>query len=640
MITVKKAIALILSFVIAITSCISVSAAGTLSKDEVNTDYPVIMVAGYSSSSLYIGDSPETGEVIWGLNMDEVLDRVLNNIVELGVGLGAMTVGNAEIIAETVGREINDLFEKMRCNPDGTSVYDVKRVVVTAEETNNVTLRERFPNGEHRHEQNHAEEFLKYIDDEDIYNFTCDFRMGVEACANQLDELIQEVKAHSGKEKVNIFAVSHGGQVTATYLTLYGWKNDVDNAVLTIPAIGGAGIAYDALTAQIEFDEECLIRFIEHGTCTEEDYNWLVKAQQLGFLDNILNSLIPHIFPTLGYWGSLWDFIPLDKYEDTKKQLLDAEESALLIEKCDRFHYEIFPKIGEKLQECIDNGMNISIIAGTGNRIVTGLNENSDAIITTAASTGATVAPFGERFADGYKQINDCGGKNKLSPDMTIDASTSYLPDNTWFVNGLFHGMTNWDYYSRSLLHILLFSDRITDVYSDPDYPQFRDTSNPSSAVYAQFKNCKPGEINGATDTLVITNCCWENDVRLSAVVCDGIDLKFEAVNPFEKLSPGESVEVKFSGEIPAVSEKSANITVCYTMNTVTPVGYRTQYFKINNGAPVEGGEGYVSAEIKTPFDFLFIGPVDTMLRTLGLKEFVTMTLTIVSYWVNVIFSF
>lgn len=635
----KKFIAVLLSIVIVITSCIAVSASGTLDKDDINTEYPLIIVAGYSASSLYYGESPETGEIVWGLNMDDVLNRVLENIVELGVGLGAMTAGNAEIIAETLAGEMNELFEKMRCNPDGTSVYELKRVVATADETNNANLKERYPNGNHRHEQEMAVEFTEYIGDENIYNFTCDFRMGVESCANQLDELVQDVKKHSGKEKVNILAVSHGGQVTATYLTLFGWKNDVDTAVLTVPAIGGAGIAYDAMTAQVDFDEECLLRFIEHGMRWEEDYDWLVKAHQLGFIDDIFNALVPKIFPSLGYWGSLWDFIPLDKYEDTKKMLLDAEESAPLIEKSDRFHYEIYPKISEKLQECIDNGMNISIIAGTGNRIVTGLNENSDAIITTASSTGATVAPYGERFADGYVQINDCGGKNKVSPDMTIDASTAYLPDNTWFVNGLFHGMTYWDNYSRSLMMTLLFTDNITDVYSDPEYPQFRDTSNPSSAVYAQFKNCEPGEINGGTDTLVVTNCCWENDVRLAAIYCDGVELGFEAVNPLETLAPGESTELKIiKGEIPAVSAKSVSITVYYTMQTVTPVGYRTQYFTIENGEAVDETEGFVSAQAKTPFDFLLAEPVDALLRTLGLKEFFSMTFTIVYYWINMLF--
>lgn len=630
----KKIIAVFLALIIAATSFLTVASAAKLEKGEVS-DYPLIIVPGYSASSLCLS---ETGEVIWGLDMDEVLDRVINRIVDLGIGLGAMTVGNAEYIAAVLGEEICELFEHMRCNPDGSSVYDVERVVSTAEETNSANLRIKYPEGQHRHEQDIAEHFAEYIGEENIFNFTCDFRMGAESCAKQLDALVQDVKAYTGKDKVNIFAVSHGGQVTATYLTLFGWKNDVDNVVMTIPAIGGAGIAYDLMTQQVKFDEECLLRFIEHGMRWEEDYDWLVKAQQLGFIDSILNALVPHIIGVLGYWGSLWDFIPLEKYEDTKKKLLDPVESAPLIEKSDRFHYEIYPLIGEKLEECMENGANISIISGTGNRIVTGLEEDSDGIITTTASTGAKTAPYGKRFADGYAQVNSCGGKNKVSPDMKIDASTAYIPDNTWFVNGLFHGMTFWDYYTRQLMTTLLLTDEITDVYSDPEYPQFRDTSNPSSAVYARFEGCAPGEICNDAKSLVITNCCWENDVTVSAVYCDGIDLKFK-VNPFRKLAPGESITVEFTGDIPEVSAKNMSLTVCYTMATVTPVGYRTQFFAIANGTAVEPSEGYVDATPGFPLSDVLGDGISDMLSALGMRELVAMFVTVIFYWINTLFS-
>lgn len=630
----KKFLSLILALALVIGSCtVFASASGSLDAEDIS-EYPVIIVPGYSASSLRL----DTGEVIWGLDWDEVLDRVLNRIIDLGMGLGALTVGNAEILAATLGEEINELFEEMRCNPDGSSVYNVERVVSTADETNSANLKERYPEGLHRHEQDMAAEIEKYVDDDYIFNFTCDFRMGAESCATQLDALIQDVKTYTGKDKVNILAVSHGGQVTATYLALFGWKNDVDNVVMTVPAIGGAGIAYDLMTQQIDFDEECLLRFIEHGMRWEEDYNWLLKAQQLGFLDAVLNSLVPHIMPTLGYWGSLWDFIPLEKYEDTKKLLLDAEESAALIAKSDRFHYEIYPTMGEKMAECIANGANISIISGTGNRVVTGLMENSDGIITTAASTGAKTAPYGKRFADGYLQVNPCGGKNKISPDMTIDASTAYMPDNTWFVNGLFHGMTFWDYYSRNLMMTLLLTDNITDVYTDPDYPQFKDTTNPSAAVYAKFEGCDAGAVDGNATALTITNCCWENELSLSAIHCDGLDLRFK-VNPFQKIAPGESITLEFEGKIPQVSATAASITVYYTMGTITPFGYRTQYFTINNGEAAAPSDGLTDVTPETPLESILGESGMAILGRLGLKELVTMFVNIIFYWINTIFA-
>ncbi len=613
------------------TSCAVFASASAEVQGDI-TDYPVVIVPGYSSTNLYYGDSLETGESVWGLDWDHVLSRVFARIAELGIGLGAFTLGNAEYITDVLAEEMNVLFEKLRCNPDGTSAYELHLDYTKAEDKNSLVLMDRYPDGKYQQETEIAAEIAEYIGYKNIYNFSSDFRMGAEYCAGQLDDFIQSVKEHSGKDKVNIFSLSHGGQVTATYLALYGHKGDVDNAVLTVPAIGGAGIAYDAMTSQIEFDEECLLRFIENGTMTEEDYNWFVKAQQLGFVDTLLNTLFPKVLPAVGYWGSLWDFIPVHKYEETKAKLLDPVESARLIEICDRYHYEILPSIPEKLAACIDNGMNISIISGTGNRIVTGLMEDSDGIITTAASTGAACAPYGQRFADGYQQINSCGGKNKVSPSMTIDASTAYLPDNTWFVEGLFHGMTYKDNYSRILLMTLLLTDNITDVYSDKNYPQFKYSTNASHTVHAAFAGCEEGFITGDSDKLIVQNVCANSSVRITAVNCDGLDLKFK-VNPLEKLAPGEKTEISFKGDIPAEAKRAVNITVYYMTDTVTPAGYRTQTFTLDNGDAVADEGGYRKSDAVTPFDILIGDDFDAFLRSLGLKELFSMIYTVVYFW-------
>ena len=634
----KKLLCVILSLVMIVSSCSLVaSAAGEVTAEP--SEYPVVIVPGYSSTNLYYGDSLETGESVWGLDFDHVLDRVLARIAELGIGLGSLAFGNAEYITDVVAEEMVVLLEKLRCNPDGTSAYELHQDYTDAHNKNNAVLIATRTDTKYRQEVEISEEIAQYIGHENIYNFSCDFRMGAESCAGELDAFIQSVKEHSGKDKVNLFAISHGGQVTATYLALYGYKGDVDNAVMTVPAIGGAGIAYDAMMADIAFDEECLVRFVENGTMTEENYNWLVKANQLGFVDKLLNTLFPKIFPTIGYWGSLWDFIPADKYEKAKAHLLDSEESARLIEISDRFHYEILPSMPEKFEECIENGMNISIVAGTGNRVVTGMNENSDGIITTNASTGATCAPYGKRFADGYKQINPCGGKDKVSPSMEIDASTAYLPDNTWFVDGLFHGMTYKDNYTRVLMMTLLLTDEITDVYSDADYPQFKYSTNASHTVHAAFNGCDEGILSAKAESLVVTNVCANSNVRIIAVECDGAELQFD-VDPGVKLLPGEKIEIGFTGELPALSDTVVNVTVYYAMDTVTPIGYRTQGFRLLNGETAVSEEEYSDAEATMPFDSVINDTVDNLLRKIGFRELVSMIYSIINYWVVNIFNF
>ena len=75
-------------------------------------------------------------------------------------------------------------------------------------------------------------------------------------------------------------------------------------------------------------------------------------------------------------------------------------------------------------------------------------------------------------------------------------------------------------------------------------------------------------------------------------------------------------------------------------MDTVTPIGYRTQGFTICNGDPVEKEDGYRSAEAITPFDILIGDGFDKILRHLGLKEVYSMFYTIMYYWFINIFSF
>ncbi len=631
----KKLIAVLLSLTLILGICALPSSAEVQEGDADITDLPVIIVPGYTSSILCEGG--DENNQVWYFNYDEIIDLVLDRIVELGIGLGALTAGNADIICKTLGRELSGLFEKLRCNPDGTSVYDISTSVFSPEVTNKTYLEEYY-DGKHQHEPETANNINDYISEDNIFSFQVDFRMGAEYCATKLDEYIQLVKEYTKKEQVNLFGVSHGGQVTATYLNLFGYKHDVKNAVMTVPAIGGAGIAYDLMNQSISLDEEGLMRYIERGMMWEDDYNWLLKAVNLGFVDDILNGVIPYVFETLGYWGSLWDFIPADKYEEIKDKLLDEEKNAELIAKSDRFHYEILPSMNEKLQELVESGMNISIIAGTGSEVVSGWGEQSDYIIPTKCSTGASVAPFGERFADGYIQKNPCDGKNKISPDFTIDASTAYLPDNTWFVDGLSHGMTYKDDYTRTLFETLLLTDRIDDVYSDPDYPQFMYSTNPSETVHLQFKDCAHGEIKGDTSSLIIKNCCKNYNVSISAVICGGAELKFK-VDPSIKIAPSESIELEFSGEIPACSEKMCTITVYYTTDGTLPLSYRTQNFTINNGEKVENTGGLVNAFEDTPFESFIPDLGASILNSLGMYDLFAMFYNIIYYWISTAFA-
>ena len=314
-----------------------------------------------------------------------------------------------------------------------------------------------------------------------------------------------------------------------------------------------------------------------------------------------------------------------------KAKWLDTEANAELIRKSDYMHYEIMPKFWSALEDCNTKyGMNVSIIAGTDIDFTTGSLISSDGIIPTYASTGALCTAIGERFPDGYTQVNDCGGRYKVSPAMTIDASTAYMPDNTWFVYGLFHGMMVWDTFTRELLLTLLLTDKITDVYSDPDYPQFHTSTNASYAVSAAFNNSTEGYVSSEDTSLIVKNLSEQDyDLVILGIACDGLDLGFD-LDPVTVIKAGESIEIPFSGDIPEVSNTAAGLIISYcAVGSLTPQGERKIPFTVMNGDVPEPGKENVPSDIKSPFDNSVSSFLTPILKKLGLYSFVTMKYTV-----------
>ena len=625
----KKIISLLLVFILIFTTF-----AFQISAEDDITDYPIIIVPGYSGSAMKYVDEEGNEEHIWGFTLDMVLNLLKNTLSNIGQEKPEYT-----IVQDAVGTDFTEWFRKMMMLPDGTSLYPLQNYYTTPEEGRSSYIMELHPDGQYRHEVEIQDKLAEYVGYDNIFNFSDDFRYGAEYCATQLDKYIQEVKAYTGKDKVNIYSLSHGGQITATYLALYGYKQDVDNAVMAIPAIGGAGIAYDILTANVGFREEILLTFLQHGFMWEDDYDWLLKSEALGFVDDLFNdTLVPQAHRFLLYWGSLWDFMPTALYEEAKAQLLDPVTCAGLIKNSDRFHYEILPSMSEKLQECQEKyGMNLTIVAGADIPVITGMAESSDAIITLNASTGATCAPYGERFADGYVQVNDCDGKNKVSPNMAYDLSTAYLPDDTWVISGLYHGMVYKDDFTREIIINGVLNDKYENVYSSPDYPQFHYTSNPSDAVHAAFDKSVEGFLTAEDTKLVIKNVCKEDKMKILAVDFDGCDLKVN-LKGTPILNVEESIELELIGNIPEAGRKLITATVTYmSVGSVTPLGQRTFSYTVYNGNDIEYNGGYEKADMPAGAESILEKITNPTVKALA--EYIKILIDIVTYWTKTVVS-
>ena len=620
----KKPIALLLCFTLAFLFLAPVCTA------RADTfDYPTVVVPGYSSSDLYLD-----GEKLWGLDKDAIINTVLSEIAQFGRGLGELALQRPEYISDLVGREMVNYVGKLAMHPDGTSVYNVVTYDRDPAHTQYSYLRSE-EGGEHVHEHDIAKDIAKLYGGngyEHLFAYQQDFRRSMVDCAASLDQYIDDVLAFTGADKVNILAVSHGGQTVASYLTMYGLrKNVVNNVLLIVPAIGGAAAAYDLMSETAQIDEETLAYYLENTQLMEEDVNWLMRANRFGILDDVCNLLVHnYVKGILGYWGSIWDFIPTQYYEDLKNELLDPDESAGLIAKSDYFHYEILANVSKTFSACLDAGMNIYIVAGAGVPAVTGLREQSDMVVTVNASTGAKTAPWGSRFADGYpaaRSVCENASHNHLSPDMCIDVSCGYLPDHTWIVNGMFHGNTWNDEYCKALCKTLFSSNERMDVYTSKEFPQFKYSSSLNYAVTAALDRSPQGYWSGDDAALTVTNLSGKYTMRLISVSVDGIDAAFDVKTPVY-LRPGESCALPLRGSIPETSLTTADITVNYALiGSATPLGSRTLVFTLVNGAPpaYDPASPYTGALHETAFEKSVPAGVDTALARLGVFDFLKM---------------
>lgn len=608
----KKIISVILSLILLICPlCISSNA-----QDE---KYPIIIVPGYSTSCLYKDGENGEKDRVWNIVIEDIIEKIIVNAGELGIDLAYLAKGDAKKLADTVGKAFIELYGDMAYDEDGKSVAELKTYHSSAAEVNTKYLNEN-EDGQYIHEF----EIMPYVTqnlgekaDEWTFNFNTDFRQNVLFCALDLAKLVKDVKDYTKSDKVNILAVSHGGQVSATYLSFCAIaskggaeanelasflgmtvdelkelfnSNDIHNALLTVPAIGGAVLAYDVMTNQVKLDEETLMFFISNGMMFETDIDWLLKAEQLGFLDDFICYLQPYLMQVLGCWGSMWDFVPLNQYEEVKTvAATDRFLKSDVIKVSDYFHSEIMANMTENLQYVENHGTNVYILAGTGAPGVTGSKINSDAIISVNASTGATVAPYTQRFSNGYETLKtECDNKthSHLSPKMDIDVSTCYLPDETWFVEGLFHGMTIKDKYTSELMRTLVESESKADVYTFKDFPQFRYSTNTCHTVDAYFNSSVPGYLDKNDTSLVISNLSNKSKLIILDITSDSDAISFDIRDYFGKaIEPQTEITVEFNGEVPPVSLETVTVKVSYMLvGSVTPVNTRAFTYTVMNG--------------------------------------------------------
>lgn len=510
---------------------------------------PVVFIQGFTGSPLIKDKGLETEETILGPGSEFDINKILSALPGIVGGIVMYIFGDSSLLARSFSDLAYDKLDKLACLEDGSSKYNVTTFPYYAEEASAASL---VANGQEAYipEAGITDEIRKTVPDEYFFVFNSDWRMGQIEISERLDWFIGEVLRVTGKEKVDIYALSHGGQTAATYLYYHGTENEVDNVVLNVPAICGTSIVNGLLgdgAANFSMDE--ISRFLAVMLHTETDLRFLGKILPGEFLNGLLKVVFVEVFqPHALTFGSIWDFMDIESYKSYKEKFLNPLSNYGIIEKADKMHFDCMANIGEGLRAAQAAGVNVSIMSNHGTGLGSGEAIDADFVIDTASTSGAHTAVFGERFAENYTAkgtVCNNSAHNHISPTRTVDASCAYLPENTWFIQGQYHGQAAYDSYTMSLLLKLLLTDDITDIYSDPDYPQFETAQCPVDAVYAKFTNCISGRFNEESDTLLVRNLSNEHTLKLISVKADGCEFETDKK---AAVAPGEEILINCSG--------------------------------------------------------------------------------------------
>lgn len=454
--TLKKSLSLILALIMML-SCTSVISYAVQDYDHL----PQIYIEGFESKQIFHkDDTNRENSLFFPINGDKMISNLMQYEKYLKQ---AVAEGDPDLLYTYLCLWMQDCFGLVALKEDGYTSHDD----VIVEET---TLNYKG-NG-------------KYV-------FRHDCRLSPVDIADELAQYVKEVQAHSGSQKYELAASSFGASVALAFINEYPEeKENIDSLVFCVPSINGVNFAGELFSGNFDIDPDALLAFLADMNLGEELSLLLEVLNKTGTLDAmlehflepalkaaLLRALQTTVHDIFGTMPSMWSFVDDRYFHDALEYTYgenwadDNHEYAVLIDRITYYHENIMMKSEDIIETAIDDGLKVSIISKYGDPpfpLSSEGNFTGDGFVALdVASFGATCALNGEQLPADYVQANDCG-RNMISPDRAVDASTCLLPDNTWFIKGLWHGEKTDDYYN--LINTILYED--INVLNDR-YPQF-----------------------------------------------------------------------------------------------------------------------------------------------------------------------
>ena len=502
----KKLIAVILCISMILSVITVVAVADNTKKESTEIEYPIVFVTGIGQSYSYLYETEEDAKADvadnetdravarWNLFCNDFSFafkevRTYLDILSIVGGLLASAILDVNLISKSsVDSLVKTLFRYNTIDENGNLPSNV------------VTPRCYYPVSEYTKEQ--RENFYRSIPCQDVigdvgedmlycfnysaFSFTFDN-------SDALNDFINNyVLPQTGKDKVVLVPMSMGASVVSAYLHDYGTDEKVSKVVSIVGAWQGSDVIADLIDlAYAEDAPEKLYNGIV-SDLVGEPWGYLVnvilrifpKSTLRSIIDELLNSVVENLILKT---PSLFGIVPPDRYEKIRKERLEGNpDLAYIMEQTDRY-YEVQKELKNTITDLYENhGVDFFFIAGYGlgfgeyssdyeffQFLASADTTNSDEIIEISSTVPfATCVTKGTSFSDEYLASHD---SKYITPDKSVDLSTSLFPDRTWVFYRQKHELENNNTALKLAFDLALGKiDSVNDTANI--YPQYNDS--------------------------------------------------------------------------------------------------------------------------------------------------------------------
>ena len=310
-----------------------------------------------------------------------------------------------------------------------------------------------------------------------------------------LHEFIETILANNkvGAKEVVLVPMSMGASITTAYIDAYPTRaeNHIKRVIGIVGAWDGTEIIADMLTQS--YCEPMSADLFYNGIIGDlvgEPWGYLVnialrmapKQVLRDFIDIAIRALATEIFGTT---PSLSNMAPLARYEEV--MATGFITSDVVRKEVDDF-YAAKSRLHENIANLQEEGVTFSFIAGYGlpfgactsdysffGFMKSSPTTNSDEIINIdSTAPGTSFVPYGTTF-------EDTEGR-ELSPDGSLDISTCYYKNSTWYFYEQKHELEHNNTALSLALNLATGHVTTVDSCDDPEgeyyYPQFNEARN------------------------------------------------------------------------------------------------------------------------------------------------------------------